>query len=452
MIQIALLFLGAGFIRKNAYPLALIGLCWNLLGLFIFVDGLDGVRYFPLHFFGLIILTESAITLLLALGSEREQRTILFFKSGMFGFVALLVLSGKAGSDLVLAIIFGFAYFVTAILLLLSSWIVRFTHWKTTLLSGIAHLLFSFFLFTPYPTHYHDTISLFIGVTLLLGGLNTLRLALRMLKLTRGTTAFSLLVPRGLLTGFSDMQTVEDKHALPAQPELPPAGPLIVHVWTPAGTAASQPLRRPVVNRYIAAVDREGVISTGHAALEFPPDNYISLYPVNDIDRSPSEFFNTLKAVQENNVPGRFLPDYLTEVEDWCESDKKLTFYRYNAQSIMTFWQIYRQDTTYNLTWRNCSSTAAYGLEAALDGVFSYGQYPWWTFFRLFFRPELWLAAQLRRRAINMAWTPGLVLDYARLLHTLVHEIPLSLHFFPSGKNSGPTQGRYDKNQSNDSS
>lgn len=425
MIQLALLFLGAGFIRRNATPLALLGVCWNLLGLFIFLDGIDGVRYFPLHIFGLIILVESAITLLLALGSSGEHRTILFFKSGIFGFVALLVLSGKAGSDLLLAIIFGFAYFVTGTLLILSSWIVRFSHWKRTLVSGVGHLLFSCFLFTPYPTHYHDTISLFIGVTLLLGGISTFRLALQMRTLTQGTTAFNLLIPRGLLTGFSDLH--ETQHRQTASPVARHTAPLIVHVWTPTGSAASPPVPRPVVNRYIAAIDSEGVISTGHTALELPPDQYISLYPMSDIDRSPAEFLNTLKAIQENNVPGRFLSDYRTEVDDWCESDKKLMFYRYNAQGLMNFWQIYRQDSTYNLTWRNCSSSAAYGLEAALDGVFSHGKHPWWVFVRLIFRPELWLAAQLRRRAINMAWTPGLVLDYARLLHTLVHDVPPGL-------------------------
>ncbi len=30
--------------------------------------------------------------------------------------------------------------------------------------------------------------------------------------------------------------------------------------------------------------------------------------------------------------------------------------------------------------------------------------------------PELWIAAQIRRRALMMAWTPGLIMDYARAL------------------------------------
>lgn len=201
---------------------------------------------------------------------------------------------------------------------------------------------------------------------------------------------------------------------------MPAAAPLIVHIWTPAGSSGKSPVPRPVINRYIAAVDIDGVISTGHAALEMPPEVYISLYPAVDIDRSPSEFFHTLKAIQENNVPGEFQPGYQHEAVAWCESDRKIVFQHYNASALRRYWETYREDNTYNLTWRNCSSSVAYGLEAALEGVLS-DRRGWLHFIRLFFMPELWIAAQLRKRATTMAWTPGLILDYARALHVLVH-------------------------------
>jgi len=35
-------------------------------------------------------------------------------------------------------------------------------------------------------------------------------------------------------------------------------------------------------------------------------------------------------------------------------------------------------------------------------------------------------AAQMRKRAMTMAWTPGLVMDYARALQAIVHPVPLS--------------------------
>ncbi|KCV30154.1 hypothetical protein L489_1189 [Bordetella bronchiseptica 00-P-2730] len=37
--------------------------------------------------------------------------------------------------------------------------------------------------------------------------------------------------------------------------------------------------------------------------------------------------------------------------------------------------------------------------------------------------PELWIAAQVRRRAQAMAWTPGLTLDYSRALRAIVHPV-----------------------------
>jgi hypothetical protein len=97
-------------------------------------------------------------------------------------------------------------------------------------------------------------------------------------------------------------------------------------------------------------VDSNGVISTGHAALELAPDLYISLYPAMDIDRSPSEFLNTLKAIEENTVPGQFQPDYQTEARAWCESDRRVIFTRFNARALLHFWSRCRMNETYNLT------------------------------------------------------------------------------------------------------
>lgn len=201
---------------------------------------------------------------------------------------------------------------------------------------------------------------------------------------------------------------------------------LRVLVWTPEGSATQDTLPRPVMNRYIAAVDSAGVISTGHAALEMQ-DIYISLYPAVDIDRSPSEFFRTLRAVRENNVPGKFQDSYASESAAWCEADRQVCFHTFNAVSLRAFTTYYRRQEIYNLTWRNCSSSVAYALEAALDGVLC-NRSGWSVFLRLFLQPELWIAAQLRRRATTMAWTPGLVLDYSRALHGLVH--PARLNWF----------------------
>ena len=64
-------------------------------------------------------------------------------------------------------------------------------------------------------------------------------------------------------------------------------------------------------------------------------------------------------------------------------------------------------------------------LEAAIYGVlFSRGR-QWRSTLRTLL-PDLWIAAHIRKRALTMAWTPGLVMDCARALGPIVHPAPLS--------------------------
>lgn len=420
MMQIAFLLAGAAFVRKAAPVLMCTGIVWGGLGLSIFIDGLLGARHFPLHVFGLLLLTDSVVSLLIGSAARGTQRGIFSFKSGLFFLIAMLILVGHHNGKLVLAIVFGMAYFITGLFVIASAVIVRFKKWQRSLLSGIWQIAFAIFLFLPYPTEHDGTVSQFIGMVLITGGIQSVWLSLRMLRVKNGSSVFDILAPQGIVTPAVEQTSVMD---------VSTSGCLIVHVWTPEGSAENEPLRRPLINRYIAAVDANGVISTGHAALELPPSLYISLYPATDIDRSPSEFFNTLKAVEENTVAGKFQSDYASEAQSWCESDRKIVFSTFNAPSLIGFWTRYRQNETYNLTWRNCSSSVAYALEAALDGVLR-ERCSFVGFISLLCVPELWIAAQLRKRATTMAWTPGLVLDYSRALHAIVHPSKLSLLTF----------------------
>ncbi|TBL90223.1 HdeD family acid-resistance protein [Hafnia alvei] len=420
MIQIVLLLFGVEFVQTKAKYLMLIGILWGVLGVSIFIDGLDGVTYFPLRVFGTLLFVESLVTLSIASSGVGAQKAVLYFKGAIFCSVSILILFNRAYSNLLLAIVFGFAFFVIGLFIISSAWVVRYPHWKNAMLGGIAQIIFAFFMFSPYPTHYKATVPVFLGTLMLISGINTARLALRARQISEGVSIFDLLAP-------SDIQNDLTKHPVSLASDSSNAdfiGPLTVHIWTPVGTANTSPIPRPVINRYIAAVDTDGVISTGHAALELSPDIYISLYPESDIDRSPSEFLNILKATQDNNVPGVFQPDYATEAANWCESDRKVYFNQYNGMALLRYWKGYRMTTTYNLTYRNCSSSVAYALEASLEGVLSEQSKSWGSTLRTLFMPELWIAAQVRKRALSMAWTPGLVMDYARALRSIVHPVP----------------------------
>ena len=127
-----------------------------------------------------------------------------------------------------------------------------------------------------------------------------------------------------------------------------------------------------------------------------------------------------LRATHENDVPGRFLPSYPEESANWCASTRQILIDGVDGAALNDFWARYAADTTYNLTNWNCSSTVAAALDVSLEGVFAPHANSPFFLLRLLLTPELWIAAQLRYRAAAMAWTPGIMLDYARALAYIV--------------------------------
>jgi uncharacterized membrane protein HdeD (DUF308 family) len=419
VIRLALLLLGIDFVRERWRWLALIGVLWIAAGVTIFVDALDGVLYFPIHLFGVLILIEGILSLVAAFSGidSRGRNRLRLIKGGLFIVVALLIFDPYPDGEFLLSMLFGLIFLVAGALRISAAYVVRFSGWKQAIGAGVLELVLSILIFSPWPLSYHGTLPYCIGVGLILTGWGLLRLAWRLRRLPP-TASVSLLTGRG---GSVESQPVVWLRGTPAEQQQE----LIVHVWTPAGSA-DHPLRQPLIDRYIAAIDGKGVISTGHAAMEVPPNLYISHYPAVEIERSPDQFNHTLQATHENNVPGKFQPSYAEEAAGWCESTEKVRFAEYNLIRLRAYWLAYSQDTTYNLTNRNCSSTVAHALETALEGVVGQRGNRWFAFARMLLSPEVWVASQLYRRADTMAWTPGLVLDYARTLHRIVDPPPVA--------------------------
>jgi uncharacterized membrane protein HdeD (DUF308 family) len=413
MIRMLLLLLGTRAIRRYRFPLIACGALVSLTGVAIFVDAVTGGFHFPIHQFGYLILLDAAVMLLTAFNTRGMQRRLMYTRSALLLVFGLLIVNGRHASELVLAVALGIALLADSCLRIASAIVLRFPFWKRYLGLGLAQLAFAIFLLEPYPTHYAGTIHYGIGAWLAVSGLVVLHLGL-----TIGRLSDSALLPALFSRGWLPFV---DRSEPPTR-TLAPEERLIVHVWTAYDTA-NQPLNRPVLDRYIAAVDANGVISTGHAALEIVPDVYVSHYPAVEIDRNPEEFARLFRATADNDVAGRFQPSYAVESANWCESVWKITFDSSYAdiERARRFWHEYRKDNTYNLTRRNCSSTVVQVLEVALEGSLLRRGYGHSSVLGALFSPELWVAAQLRRRAETMAWTPGLALDYARALFGVLH-------------------------------
>jgi uncharacterized membrane protein HdeD (DUF308 family) len=428
MIQLVLLLLGADYLRKRWRTLLVLGWLWTSVGAFIFIDALDGILYFPITFFAWLLVLDGLSTLAVAWTGMGGQRSLRYVKGIAFLFAAALILAGNHHGNFILSMIFGTLFLVDGLLQSISAWIVRYPRWRTAFVGAMIELLLAIFFYLPYPTHYAGTVPFCVAFGLLFSGWGMLLLAYRIHRLP-ATVLLKAVREEQHVDRWQDHNPTIDARA-PLVWDGPPAKSeqaLTVHVWTPVGSAKKPGQRRLVVDRYIAAVDANGVISTGHAALESPEGIYISLYPGVEIDRSPDDFSRLLRATRENDMPGIFQPSYEVESEAWCASTMQVRIRNYSPKRLDVFWEEYKKDPTYNLTNRNCSSTVSRALEASVEGSLGHFQgrdRGWAPFVRMLLTPELWVAAQIRKRASTMAWTPGLTLDYARALSMLVDPRP----------------------------
>lgn len=408
MIRIMLLLLGREIIQHHWKSLILIGLLWTVAGVFIMIDALDGKTIIHSQYFGYFLLPEAFVSVVAAFGSSGTARQMRFFQGLALLTIAWLIATSSAATNFFLALLFGLCFLIDGLVRIGSAVVVRYPGWRLGIMGGCLEIFIAVFTLQPWPTWYAGTVGFNVGAVMLLSGMAILLIARRIRKMAPGASVTTLFA-RDL-----NMHAYEAYDAGGSE-----RGDVIVHVWTPTGTA-STPLHQRAINRYIAAVDTAGVISTGHAALEAVPEIYISHYPAVEIDRSPDDFGRVLRATPDNNVEGRFLPTYRAEADDWCESTVKVCITNGNIYKLRRFWENYQKDNTYNLTNRNCSSAVAHALDVAFEGVFKDRRFPVLSIFGALLYPELWAAGLMRKRAESMAWTPGLVLDYARALSALV--------------------------------
>jgi uncharacterized membrane protein HdeD (DUF308 family) len=417
MIRLALLLLGPDFIRRHWRLLAVIGALWAVLGVALLSDAFKGDRWFPVHLLGYLLILEALVTLIATTSNLGTQTVLRKARGAAFLLIGVLIIDPHPVAEVILALFFGVIFALDGGLRISGAWMVRFTHWPASVIMGLIEIAAALLLLLPRPLPYAATVPFCIGLLLTLSGVGTLLLALRLRRLPRNALLSLLLAHSRTM----DILMTPTAAAVPAS-----AAPLLVHVWTPVGSAHDV-VPEPLVDRYVAAVDGNGVISTGHAALELPPDLYISHYPANEIDHSPEQFRHLLRATSENDVAGLFQPSYSLESAGWCESSARVAFERFDAARLRTFWAAYRENTTYNLTNRNCSSTVAKALEAALEGTLGRNGPSVAAFLSALCNPELWVAAQLRKHAEAAAWTPGVVLDYARTLRVAINPPPLGI-------------------------
>ncbi|MCK4207361.1 hypothetical protein J3U99_21600 [Brucella pituitosa] len=415
MIRLVFLLLGAKALKPAWKVLVIAGVAWMLIGIAILFDLSDGKLFLLLDTFAIFLIVEGLIELTAAFSVGVRQHWIDAFRGFAFLVAAFLVFNVPWDGNIGAAIMFGFAFLVDGLFRIATAFVVHSSRWRVGIGAGLIEVCLAVAILMSWPIPHLLTVPFCFALLLLTSGYAIVRMALPLRELPEGgsVTALPLYAARNWQGGVTRPVIPPDEDVWSSGDEL-----LNVYVWTAAGAIGS-PERRVLIDRYVAAVDKNGVISTGHAALEMPPDLYVSHYPADDIDHNPDDFRALLRAGHENDVAGRFNPSLEWEAANWCMPDQKVTFRRFKPEALRRFWAAYSEDNTYNLTARNCSTTVIQALDAALEGS-SYTGHIWRDLFKLLTNPQFWLLRLVRGRAEAMTWTPGLVLDYSRLLLAVV--------------------------------
>ncbi|MGA9619290.1 MAG: protease, partial [Serratia proteamaculans] len=295
MIRLIILLLGPQALHGQRRLLMLFGWLWIAVGALMLFDILqDGRSVLALDALAVMLALEGlvAISAALVIGSSASRPVLL--KGLGFLFMAFLMLDVPADDNIVATLVFGSALLLDGAVRIASSTVIQHSRWKPVALAGCGEILLSLMIFVGWPAPHRMTVPFCLGVMILLSGWALLRIA-------RQLESFAL----------------NQNQAPAAPPWVNETLPLTVYVWTPIGSAKDA-RRRYIVDRYIAAVDAGGNISTGHAALALAPDVYISHYPLNDISHSAQDFRQLLHSGEQNNVDGRFLPGLQQEVAAWC--------------------------------------------------------------------------------------------------------------------------------------
>lgn len=412
MVQLALLLIGANAVRRRWWVLVGLGCALIACAALLFGDLVDGFAATATKAFGLLFLLEGAFAVFGAWNAPNGgARLLKGLKAALLLLIGFLIIDHPLHSDAVLAWLLGIALILDGLWRAGTITLVRYRRWPISAAIVAAELVLAVLIIAEWPLPHAYNLPLCISLLLLNWGVGALRIGLWLRNEPEEVALYAL-------PAFGGRNWNENAPVLvdSGEREAPPEGVLTVRIWTPVGSADVK-ARRPVFERYIAARDVEGGMSTGHSALEYG-NLYISHWPGIEIDPNSSamRLFDGREAA---NIPGLFQPSYAVESQEWCPADQKVELHHFSPRRLRAYWAGYKQDSTYNLTSRNCSSAVVGALDSTIEGVLDC-RFPLLRLLALQFNPDLWAAAYLRAQAHTMCWTPGMVLDYARALKRIV--------------------------------
>lgn len=417
MLKIAFLLIGPAGFRPYGHIVSLLGLLVMAVAGLVAWDALDGQARVSHQFFGLVFLGIGLFHSLVVLGAkDGRERAMRLMRMALPLFVAFVLLAPPSlGAEWLASWLLAVALVIDGTIRMGVSLIVHVPGWRRSAWVAAAQLAGAAGLLWPWPFPPSGNLILVLALSLALAGRSAVRLGRDLRRLPEGES-----ILRTSELSFRDWH----KHAPTLHGDEAPraanAPPLILYNWTPAGDPKGT-IFLPVIDRYFAVPDVEGGMSSGHVSLELGDDIYISYYPNVEIERSSTDFINTMSGEPSHNFEGSFVPSFAFEVDDWRPPNRRFLIHRFSERRLRAFWDSYRADLTYSLVNRNCAVAIGPALEAAMEGIWA-GPRPWLRLARLMLDPGLWLAAVIRNRTDYMTWTPGFVVDYVVELNRVIDQ------------------------------
>lgn len=417
MLKIAFLLIGPAAFRPHGWAVSLLGGLVVALAALVAWDALDGVAYVSHQAFGSVFLAIALFHVLAVTNApDRGELVQRLWRLGLpLAVAAALLAPPSLHGDWIASVIVAVALVIDGVIRLGIALVVHVPGWRRNTLVALAQLAGAAGLFWQWPLAPAGNIALVLALSLSLSGWVLVRMGGHLRRLDGKTSILrsNLYSARGWHVHAPSFDDADP-------PRSPDQRPLIMYNWMPSG-APNVTMRLPVIDRYFAVPDVDGGMSSGHVSLELGADFYISYYPNEEIERSSSNFINTMSGEPTHNMEGSFVPSFAFEVEDWRAPNRRFLLRRFSERRLRAYWDSFRQDKTYSLVNRNCAVAVGPGLEAAMEGVWA-GSRPFLRLARLTVDPGLWLAALIRGRAEFLTWTPGFVVDYMGELNRMMDQ------------------------------
>lgn len=413
MLRLLFLLMGGPALRAGWPYLTALGLLCAGASAGILIDLLQhGSLSLPLHVLGLFLALEGVAE---ALGAIYQPAGIAWpplAKAAVLMIFGVVVFLAPHDSGLCISLAFAAIFLLDGGFRIISCSLMRCRRWTRKLTLGCTEILFSLLIATNWPWSPHVVVPLCFALLLAGWCVSLLTMAAQIHALPENTSVAAL--PLFTRKGLRAPHGLDYLH--PPLSPTPASAPLNIYIWTPLGSGDVSG-RRPWFDRWVAAIDHRGEVSTGHTSLEMGDELYISLYPVDDVSRNFRGFLNTLRAREEYDVEGFMRPSLEREIKAWCRPDKRLVLPHYNQAALRNYWLSNASHTRYNLTSRNCSTSVMQAIDVATEGLLGErGLKGFWVLLN----PDFWLLSLVRSRAEGMTWTPGLVMDYCVLLRRVL--------------------------------